>query len=233
VAADARDKWKGGEIPVFMRAVRPRKVKTEETGGLMRDVFVPDLVTEYVGTFEAVPYGERLALVLDPKESRPRGVKGVSGQLESGLWIDVQVVDGRPQCVGLRGEPEVTPKMLRFPLDRALESLIRTHTVRLELDSEGAVIGFVATSPESPAEQRTVAERTADLPQQYARPRKRGRRPLSDEHLDEVLAVAHNARAQKQPVSTAIAERWNVTPETARQWLHKARKARTGKENDG
>ena len=230
MAPDPRDTWKGGELPVFRHAVKPRKLKTEEAGGVKRDVFVPDFVTEYEGTFEAVPYGERLALVLDPKESSPRGVKRLSGQLESGLWMDVEVVDGRPQCVALRGEPEITPKMLRFPLDRALEYLIRHNTVRLELDANGVVIGFLATSPQSPAERRTVAERTADLPEQYARPRKRGRRPLSDEHLDEVLVVARNARAQKRPASRVIAETWNVTPETARQWLHKARKARAGKE---
>jgi hypothetical protein len=233
MAPNPLERWKGGQVPVFRRSVTPRKVKTEEAGGRKRDVFVSELVTEYVTTAEAEPYGHRLALLLDPKDERPRGSRRMSGQLESGLWVDVEVIDGRPQCVGLRGDPEIAPRMLRFALDKALEYLIRRSTVRLELDVDGQVIGFLATSPDSPVEQRSVQERTADLPEQYARPQKRGRRPLSAEHLRKVLEVAENAAARKRPVSQAIAEEWNVTPGTARQWLHRARKARAGEENDG
>jgi hypothetical protein len=226
VAQDARDRWKKGTLPIFRRAVRYRKVKTQEVGGLKRDVRVPELVTESAGTDHAVAYGHRLALLVDEKTKR------LSEQLESGLWVDVEVLDGRPQCVGLRGDPEVTPKMLRFPLDKALAYLIRTHTLRLELDEAGGVIGYFATSPESPVEHRTVAERTADLQERYARSVRRGRRPLSEEHLREVLNVAKNATDAKEPASRAIAEKWNVTPGTARQWLYRARKALGKEEND-
>jgi hypothetical protein len=104
--------------------------------------------------------------------------------------------------------------------------------VRLELD-EGHIIGILATSPQSPVEQRTVAERSSDSRDWYVRPGgKRGRRPLSDEHLREVLEVAENAIAQREPVSRAIAERWTVAPSTARQWLYKARKKRARKEEN-
>lgn len=226
VTRDTGKQWRGGELRVYRRFVVQREVKREEAGGQERPVFVPELQTEFWNTFEAVPYGRGLALILDPGEER------LSGQLDSGLWLDVEVREGRPQCVGLRSAPdgpEVTPPSLRFALDKEVSELIERNTVRLELDDEG-VIGVPAMSPESPVEQRTAAERVADTRDWYARPKqRRGRRPLSDEHLREVLGVAENAAAQKQPASRAIAERWHVQPATARQWLHKARKARAAR----
>lgn len=227
MAAGRIERWKGGKLDVYRRTVVYRKIKRGK--GRRPPAYVaPELVTELYDTVEAVPYGRGLALMLDPRDSRPRGVRRVSGQVKNGLWVDVEVRDGRPQCVGIRSEPgdrEVTSKLLRFALDVALEELIERSTVRLELDAEGGVIGVRADSPTSPVEQRTVKERRADLRDWYAAPKqKRGRRPLSDEHLHEVLKVAENATAQKKSASGAIAERWTVTPETARQWLYKARK---------
>jgi hypothetical protein len=115
-----------------------------------------------------------------------------------------------------------------------VSELIESRTVRLELDERGHLIGVPLMSPQSPVEQRTAAERGADAREWYVRPAgKRGRRPLSDEHLREVLKVAENARSLQQPASRAIAERWTVAPSTARQWLYKARRMRAGRRNDG
>ena len=61
-----------------------------------RSFSVPELVTEFVETAEAAPYGRGLALLLDPREA-PGEPQRTSGQLTSGLWLDVQVRDGRPQ----------------------------------------------------------------------------------------------------------------------------------------
>lgn len=220
MARDPIERWKGGKLDVYRRRVDWRKVKG-------RPVRVPELVVEFYDTVEALPYGRGLALMFDPSDSLPRGVRRVSGQLKNGLRIDVEVRDGRPQCVGIRsepGDPEVSSKLLRFALDVALEQLIERNTVRLELNPENRVIGVLADSPTSAVEHRTVKERRADLREWYAPPKaKRGRRPLSAEHLAEVLKVAENATAQKKSASGAIAKKWTVTPATARQWLYKAR----------
>jgi hypothetical protein len=224
---DPVESWKGGRLDVYRRMVVWRKIKSEDISERRkRAVQTPELLDEFYATVEAVPYGRRLALMLDPKETRPRGVKRIAGQLKNGLWVDVEVRDGRPQCVGVRsepGDPAITSKLLRFALERALTELIAPRSVRLEPSGDGGVIGVLADSPTSAVERRTVAERRGDLREWYAPPIKRGRRPLSDEHLAEVLLVAENATSQRKPASGAIAQRWTVTPATARQWLYKAR----------
>ena len=229
MARNAIEQWKGGELRVYRQFVEQRELKRQEVGGLERPVYGPKLRRELWNTVDAIPYGRGLALVLDPGEKR------LSGPLQSGLWLDIEVRDGRPQCVALRSAdegPELTPESLRFALNRAVRILIEEHTVRLELDEAGDIIGVLLKSPQSPVEQRTATERASDAREFYVRPAgKRGRRPLSDEHLDEVLKVAENARAQQQPVTRAIADHWTVQPSTARQWLYKARTRRAGKEN--
>jgi hypothetical protein len=216
------ERWKGGELRVFRPHIEFIEIAEQEVGGLVRPVIAPELHMGSPKTVNAIPYGRGFALVLD------EGKEHVSDQLLSGLWLDVEVRDGRPQCVALRSDsegPELTPGSLRFPLDGAVRELIEDSSVRLKLDEAGDIFGIYVTSPQSPVEHRTRTERLSDVREGYVRPAgKRGRQPLSDEHLREVLEVAENARALHQPVSHAIADHWTVTSSTARQWLYKARR---------
>jgi hypothetical protein len=229
--------WKGGRLRVYRRERRLRLRKGKKaprdpaalSPAEFRATFEPYLVAKLVdGNAEAVPLGNGLALLLDPDESRPHGEQRTSGVLGSGLRFEVAVRNGRPECVAIRAEPDgppVTTTGLRVRVDEAVRELVEATAVRLELDKEGDVIGVLATSPFTASDTTIPPERAGDVRRRLAETApKRGRPRLSDEHLREVLAEYEKARAQRRPAARAIAERWHVTPETARQWVYKARR---------
>lgn len=203
------ERFKGGKIPVLNRETSYELRATEKR----TQHVVPSLHTKVWDEWPVVPYGDGFGLI-----------SPASGQLHSGLWVDVEVRNGRPQVVAIRSGddgPEITAQLLRFRLEEAARELIVRHTVRL-IEHEGKVAGVFATAPEYAGDPRSRDERAGDVLAAREEGR-RGRRPLSDDHLRDVLAEAEAARAQKRAASRAIAERWNVEPTTARQWLHKAR----------
>jgi hypothetical protein len=163
----------------------------------------------------ATPYGSGLAFL-----------ENAEGQLDaSGLWLRVEVRDGRPQLIAIESrstEEPITTNALRFPLRKAVRYLIRAYTVRLERDVEtGEIYGLHATSPIGPGEIRSLEERTADL--HHAAQPKRGRPRLTDEFLSEIAINWTNARDQGRAASYELAEIYDVAPSTVRQWMFKAR----------
>ena len=197
--------------------MRKRRVRVcyraTQYGEVSPGAVVPRLDIEQYGTELVAPYGTDLALL-----------SGASGQLHSGLWIDVEIRDGRPKCVAIRsddGGPEITSELLRFPLGNAVAEIVRHHTVRLGRDETGKEFAVFLSSPEYPADRRTIEERTRAIDESVP---KRGRRPLTDDFLRAVADVYRDARAAGRPTDRAIVDRLDAhaTLATARGWARKA-----------
>ena len=197
-----------GIRPIRLPIYRRESVTKKVPGGFTRE-----LETLLYETTMVTPYGRDLALL-----------SKASGQLPSGIWLDVKVRNGRPQCVAIRsepGDPEITSELLRFPLAAAVDALIRLNTVRLETDEDGNPRGMMLSGPAFRIDRRTLAERTADVD---AALRRRGRKPLSDDFLRDVAEIVLEARAERKPVDKELVNRLGPAKfATARQWVSKAR----------
>jgi hypothetical protein len=166
------------------------------------------------GTAAVTPYGTNLALLADAR-----------GQLLNGLWLRIEVRDGRPQAVAVESEETsapITSRTLRFPVERAVRALIRVHTVRLVRDPESRqMFGVYVTSSSGAGETRSVEERGRDVDREV-RLGKRGRPPKSDEFLRQLAAEWDDAHKQGEG-AVEIAIRHGVATSTVRQWMFKAR----------
>src|SRR5687768_2723854 len=112
-----------------MATIRKRRVPVyyrHHELGRTRGRVAAKVTTSFLGDELVTPYGRGLALMSNS-----------SGQHESGVWLDVEIRDSRPQCVAIRSErdgPEITADLLRFSLQKAVSELVRRHTVRSETD---------------------------------------------------------------------------------------------------
>jgi hypothetical protein len=134
------------------------------------------------------------------------------------------VLKGRSECIGVEirsaGEPlPLTTTLLRdIPLatlidrDRASQSAKEqvTHLLAAEIRQKGKGFHFVSVPVHTPAS------------------RKGGRRPLyGPQHFQEVAKVyAETWQLGRKAPTTAVAERWHVTPSTAAKWVARARQMR-------
>jgi hypothetical protein len=190
-------------------------------------VSIPEHQFVEEGSQNATRYGTDLALLA-----------GAEGQLDSsGLWLRVEVRDGRPQLVAIESresEHPITTSALRFPVDKAVRQLIREYTVRVQHDPEtGEPYGLHVTSPTGAGEIRSRAERTQDI-DHAAGVRKRGRPRLTDDFLSEVAVKWDNGLKAGGGASYELAREYGVEPSTVRQWMFKARaRGLAQRRNDG
>lgn len=217
--------WSGGPLRVY--AVRyPMKPTGQRRGG--KELYAPSTDAEWTllsnPTDEATPYGEGLALL-----------KPTRFTIAEGVWVDVEVRDGRPQLVKIESEPggpELTHTLLRR-LGSFVEA-VRHLAVRLAV-KDGEVVGITATSDTHPADFRSFAERTADIAIATSEATQRRGRP-SD--YSRVAQVAREARALRRGAGSAVAEAFNISLDAAKKRIKRAEAAGfdTGKqkeENDG
>ena len=202
-----RKAWTGGAI---RRVAKQWMYRTDAKGNTILDVEVVDY-----GDDRAQPYGTGLALLED-----------ADMQLANGLWLKAEVREGRPVCVAIEsreGGPAITARMLRFPLDKEMQTLVRSLTVRISTHNEtGETIGEHATGPSGAGEIRSIAERVADV-DRAAKTGQRGRPRLSDDFLRQLAVDWDNALRAGESASYTLAELHHVAPSTVRQWMFKAR----------
>jgi hypothetical protein len=150
----------------------------------------------------------------------------------SGISLEFEVRGGRLQCVGIRSTvdgPEITSTLLR-KLEPAVRQWSRfvflVLAVRLIELEDGTVAGEKpgrAVNPEGEdvTLDELIPEAAAFYDEKGPRP---GRRPLTDEHLDEVASLYREAEALGQPRGPHIEQSFpGYSPETIRNWVRRAR----------
>ena len=201
--------WAGGKL----RIVTGERVLVEEDGA-KRLEFEP----KELGMQECSPFGDGFALV------KPTSVSVTD---QEHVFLDIEVRDGRPQCVGIRSEeggPEITTSLLReIRMKQEIRYIVSLLAVRLLWDEEREeVVGEHVLSPRSMDDRRPWGEMTEGVV--AAIPKRRGRPRLSDEFLSEVAEIYRVAETTRQKTTFAIMNRWEDTaPATARGWIAKAR----------
>lgn len=132
------------------------------------------------------------------------------------ITIDVEVVNGRPRCRGLRfkqtGRPIVSDDT-RLPLARMLTAALEMTAFRFD----GEALHF--TDPANVDERfRRAAE--AKLKAADTRPRTNA---ITDEHLEAVTTVYRKGLENLDPPTRAVAAHFGTPIETARRWVSRAR----------
>jgi hypothetical protein len=168
------------------------------------------------GIFDAVPYGIGLALLVDEAVE----------QLDNGLWLRVEVRDGRPQLVAIESresESPITKVSLSFAVGKAIKYLIRRATVRLEVDAlTGETYGLRVTSSTGAGDIRPLADRVRDVDRVSKTPTP-GRPGLTDDFLRQIVTEWNDSQAAGGSASVELGRRHHVEPSTVRQWMFKAR----------
>lgn len=203
-------RWAGGLLRVYSVRHPMVEVRRTATGD---PLFAPASEPQWtlLGTDKATPYGEGLAL-LDP----------TAFLVVPGVWAYVEVRAGRPQVVEVKSEPdgpELSQTVLRKvgPIADRIRDLVVRLTVR-----EGEVVGVTATSDAHRWDQRSFAERTADVHRETHRVTQRRGRPAQHER---VAQIARAARAERRGTAAAVAEAFGISREAAKKRIKRAQAA--------
>lgn len=112
-----------------------------------------------------------------------------------------------------RGDGTLTPDDFRVPIARIIDAALATLTLRGPVRPPGARLG----------DAEVLGDPHGALVIDVLRGRRR--RVLTAELLAEVADVYQQARRDGTPVRVAVAERWILPLNTARNWIDAARRA--------
>jgi len=144
--------------------------------------------------------------------------------MEPHVLLRYEVRDDQPQCVAiiaLPDGPELTGAILRqLKVDVQTREWRREHTLRLELDERGRVVGVSMFSPRHPSDMRTRAVVEHELGLPVHRP---GRPAISTAELARVAEIVRDAQHSGQPTGTAVAEEFHLSIDAAKKRIQKAR----------
>lgn len=131
--------------------------------------------------------------------------------------VDFTVVDGAVRVASVRQEPRdgvtLVPDDFRLPVGRLVETALAALTLRGPVRPAGGRL----------TDHEVLADATGIMVGDVLRERRR--RVLTPELLAEVAEVYAAARATRVRVRVAVAQRWLIPENTARNWIAAARRA--------
>jgi hypothetical protein len=213
----AIDDWEGGRLRLFM----PTPPLVDDTGRLV-ERFEYGRAHEH----EYRPLGDGWAIRTDlPITIALDDVQGLDG-----IRVELDMRDGRLQCVGVASEEENGPALTTSVLRRLgpvtsdlvayFQTVVVVRLVELEDGTVAAERPIHRPTTERPFSSPT--EPSDEFLERYAK--RPGRRPLSDEHLREIARLHREAALQGTPASPYIAETFpGYARATIRNWIRKAR----------